>query len=357
MRILIITIHNIHNFGSVFQAYALNKYLSECGYDTKIIDYSPKYFRRKKLKTLIGQLINLKDYMRRKHKYSKFIKNNMNLSDERYLSFQQLQKRPPKADLYIAGGDQLWNSYHDSGRDPAFKLLFSNGIKISYGTSMGRDNFTNEELLNLKNDLTSFKFVSVRELSSVNLLKSVGMDNVTQVADPVMLLNTSEYDNFISKPPIDKYMFIYLVQSSELLDKTIDYISKRLGLKVVLYAGLSKKCKCDYFLKDLGPDEVLSYIKNADFVLSASFHATLFSILYHKQFATLLPDKNTNDRIEDLLSWTNLKQRIIRDENYLNNQIIEDIDYYNTYDKIEKMIDVSKKYINNSITNACIGIQ
>lgn len=351
MKISIITIHNIHNFGSVFQAYALCKYLNNKGHQTEIVDYNPVYFRKKKIKTILGQLLNIKQYKTRKSKFESFVKKNIKLSSREYLTLEDLTKNPPVADIYISGGDQLWNSYHDCGRDPSYKLKFTDGYKISYATSMGRDNYTNEELLKLKDDLHEYQCISVRESSSVKLLNSVEVNNVTQVVDPVLLFNTNDYNQFLTKPKIDKYLFVYLVQPSELLEETVDFISRSLGLKVVLYGGMAKKCKCDYFLKDLGPDEVLSYLRYADFVISASFHATLFSIMYHKQFVTLLPDKHTNDRIEDLLKWSKMTDRLIKNNTDLEKNIFGEIDFVETDFEINKRINLSKDWLEKAINN------
>ncbi|MGI6334765.1 MAG: polysaccharide pyruvyl transferase family protein [Saccharofermentanales bacterium] len=115
MKISILTIHSIHNFGSVFQAYALCKYLNDQGYEAEIIDYNPIYFRRKSLKTIIGQWLFFKQYNTRKRKFETFINENIRLSSHKYFSLDDLKDNPPQADIYIAGGDQLWNSYHDSG--------------------------------------------------------------------------------------------------------------------------------------------------------------------------------------------------------------------------------------------------
>ncbi|MGI6686172.1 MAG: polysaccharide pyruvyl transferase family protein [Bacillota bacterium] len=351
MKISILTIHSIHNFGSVFQAYALCKYLNDQGYEAEIIDYNPIYFRRKSLKTIIGQWLFFKQYNTRKRKFETFINENIRLSSHKYFSLDDLKDNPPQADIYIAGGDQLWNSYHDSGRDSAFKLPFVNGYKISYGTSMGRDNYTNTELQKLKDELQGFNRISVRESSSVKLLNSVGINNVTQVVDPVLLLSKDEYEQFIKKPQIDNYLFVYLVQPTELLNKAVEYLAKELELKVVLYGGLSKKCKYDFFLKDLGPSEVLSYIKHADFVLSASFHATVFSIIYHKPFATLLPNKQTNDRIEDILNWSELSHRIIKSPGDLNDQLLTNIDFVSADQEVEKRISKSREWLETVINN------
>lgn len=349
MNIAILTIHNIHNFGSVFQAYALQKYLLNLGYNVQILDYNPIYFRQKKLKTRIGNLLYLKEYTSRKKKYKIFIKNNMKLSMKKFLSLKDLKTIKSEYDIFIAGGDQLWNSYHDSGRDEAFKLTFTDRFKISYATSMGRKNFSKEELEKLKEQINTFENISVRESSSVGLLQSVGLKKVVQVVDPVLLLDKQDYNKFINPIEIkDKYVFVYLVNKCDLLDKCVKYIAEKMNLKVVLFSGMEKKCKCDYFLKDLGPDEVLSYIANAEFVLSASFHATVFSVLFNKKFATLLPGENTNERIEDFLNWTNLSDRIVKAVTDFE-KIIEEINFNIAQEQIKIKKVFSEKFLQNNI--------
>jgi hypothetical protein len=321
MKIKIITIHCIHNFGSVFQAYALQQFLLGKGHEVEIIDYRPSYYKHDSnpLRTYGGKLLNLPYYLRRKSKFDTFIAANLRLTTKRLTTFKKLRFYDQSADLYIAGGDQLWNDYFFCGRDPAYKLKFvTSGLKISYGTSMGRDNYTPEAIDKLVVELRDFKFISLRERQSVNLLKSRGLSQVAHVADPVLLLDKEVYQKIAVKPPVEKYALLYLVNSSPLLDQAVKYISQSLGLKIAHVSGLKKKCRCDYFLKDLGPQEVLGWLLNADIVISASFHATLFAILFNKNFMTLLPHENTNARITELLDFVGLKQRVLCNEQCLN---------------------------------------
>ena len=145
MKCSIITIHHIHNFGSVFQAYGLYKFLDDNGIDAEIIDYRPAYYDqgKKKIRTLVGKCLNLRSYSVRKKKFELFFKNNNKLSDKSFKTLSELEDYYEKdSSLFIAGGDQLWNNYHPCGRDDAYKLTFSKeGKKLAYGTSMGRDNF------------------------------------------------------------------------------------------------------------------------------------------------------------------------------------------------------------------------
>lgn len=141
---------------------------------------------------------------------------------------------------------------------------------------------------------------------------------------------------------------MYLAAKSSLLSKTVEYIANSRGLKVVHICGFQKKCKCDYFLKDIGLQELLNLIYYSDFVVSASFHATLFSILLHKEFCTLLPEAGTNARIEDLLGFFGISQRIIHSENELV-QLDAKLDF-NSADKIRKsLVDKSKEQLIKAI--------
>ena len=348
LRIRIITIHDIPNFGSVFQSYALCRYLISQGYgDTEIIDYSPKYYNKNNIRSLLGKLLNYRAYISRTKKFRRFIEKYLPLTEKHFTKISQLEQFDFSADVYIAGGDQLWNVYHDSGRDDAYKLTWVKaGKKISYATSMGQTGFTQSELEQLAEKISDFSAISVREKSSIQMLSKVGIRSV-QCVDPVFLLDPSEYKKFIKPINQPRYLLVYLVTPSELLESCISYLSKKHGLKVILCSGFSKKCTCDQFLKDLGPDEILSYIYHADIVLSSSFHATAFSLIFKKQFFAILPDEHTNERIVDLLRMVEMPNRIIMDEvgpgNILRMFDISSLDNYC------KLIEFSKKYLKGNL--------
>ena len=344
MKIKIITIHNIPNFGSVFQSFALGKYLKQLDFDVEVIDYNPTYFKLKTLRSKIGMLLNLKHYIIRKKKFRRFVIKNIPLTKKVFWSLEDLKCYNFDADVIMAGGDQLWNVYHSCGNDDAYKLTWTDKKKISYATSMGQKGFSESQLCDLANKIRDFAAISVRESSSVELLK---MHNIHAVhcVDPVFLLNPSEYNQFI-KPPklLDKYLLVYLVTPSPLLERCIKFFKQRFNLKIVLCSGFSKKCYCDVFYKDLGPDEILSYIYNAEIVLSASFHATAFSTMFKKQFFTILPNEHTNERIVDYLNDRGLNNRIITEEICLEEKLCETLDYSVIKDYQPNIIE-SQKYL------------
>ena len=331
MKCFIITIHHIHNFGSIFQAYALARFLQLNGYNPEIIDYRPGYYKlgKNKLKTIIGKILNLLSYHRRKKKFEAFISNHDNLSEKQFHDISELEKSfRHNNDIFIAGGDQLWNDYHHCGKDDSYKLTFTDSPrKIAYGTSMGRDNFSDEALKKLSVLVNGFNKIMLREQSTVAMLRKFTRIPVDHVIDPVGLLEVKEFSSLAVKPSSkEPYAVMYLADSGELLNSAIEFLSQKMGLKIVHICGFKKKCFCDYFIKDAGPEEILGYIIHADFILSASFHATMFSLMFQKPFATLLPGKQTNARINDLLKYVGLENRIIHSKEDLF-QLETHIDY------------------------------
>ena len=355
MDIYIITIHCIPNFGSVLQSYALAAFLNNQGYRVKIIDYRPSYYSkgRNVVRKYTSIVFNLFPYLKRKKKYSNFIKEHIPLTPDVLHSLEDLHHLPFKDAVFVAGGDQLWNSFHPCGRDDAYKLTFVKGQpKMAIGTSMGRNSFSQEELSALASKISDFSFIGLREQSTVELLQPFTSIPVCHVVDPVLLLNKGDYMKICGEKPIIKepYLLMYLTAKSEKLEKTVEYVSKKKNLKIVHVSGFSKKCACDYFMKSIGPDELLNLVVHSSFVLSSSFHATLFSLLFEKQFCTFLPESGTNTRIEDLLSFYGLSNRIIHDASEVN-RTDPDIDYSLVTKQLEQFSEQSRKLIIDAIAS------
>lgn len=355
MKIRIITIHCIPNFGSVFQSYALAAFLNNQGYDTQIIDYRPSYYSkgRNVVRKYVAVVLNLIPYLKQKKKYDFFIERNIPVTSSTFHSYDELKNLPTNDVVYVSGGDQLWNSYHPSGRDDAYKLTFIKGVKkLALGTSMGRTSFTKEELTLLSDKVSDFSFIGLREQSTVELLRPYSNVPIAHVCDPVLLLKKEDYlKKCGDKPIIDEpYMLLYMTAKSEKLGPTVEYISKKYNLKVVQVNGYRKKCASEYVFKSPGPDELLNLLVHSKFVLSASFHATLFSIIFEKQFCSFLPEAGTNARIEDLLSYFGLSNRIIHDLTEIK-RVDNVIDYSYITEKVDGFREKSRKKIIDVISS------
>lgn len=352
MRLYIITIHCIHNFGSVFQSYGLVKYLCNLGYDAQIIDYRPPYYSkgRNVLRKYASIVLNIYSYNRQHKRYQSFINEQLPKTTKVYTSLSELKELADENAIFISGGDQLWNSFHPCGKDDAYKLVFTEGKKIAYGTSMGRNSFSKEELEELSKKVSAYYSIGLREQSTVDMLQPFTKVPVYHAADPVLLLDKKDYMPFIREVPLIKepYLLMYLADSSSLLSKTVSHIAEKNGLKVVHVCGFSKKCECDYFLKSTSPQDLLNLIYYSNYVVSASFHATLFSILFEKQFCTLLPEAGTNTRIEDLLAFFGLSNQIIHCEEEIANTDVK-IDFSKTNSIRESLVSGSKEQLKDAI--------
>lgn len=347
-----ITIHNIPNYGSVFQAMALNQYLLRLGHDCRVMDYNPPYFTKGSLRARLGRLLNYKSHAKRTKKYRQFVEANMKLTDRSFSSLEQLKAHNWDAvDLFMAGGDQLWNEFYDCGQDDAYKLTFTDKPKVAFGTSLGKRTFSRQGMEKLISAVSGFRQIGIREKSGTQLLTDAGLSQSVHVCDPVFLLDKEDYQRFIHPVPIkERYMFVYLVQQSPLLDYAVKHISEKLGLKVVLYVGTVPKCHYDYLCRDLGPDETLSYVANADFILSASFHASAFSVIFRKPFITLLPGENTNARIEDFLSLLETEERVVCSREQLEAALDTPINWDKINTVMDSHIRKSKQFLSDALT-------
>lgn len=344
--IYIITIHHIQNFGSELQAYALQHFLETNGYPNTIIDYRPNYYNvgRSKFKFFIKSILYSRSNKRIEKKCNTFIKTHMKLTSKTYFSNSELSAiQSCDDDIFIAGGDQLWNTYHPCGKDGSYKLNFvKKGRKISYGTSIGRNNLTQSEIENLVSDISEFESIGLREFSTVEMLKEYKINDLHNDIDPVFLLGKSDYFSIAKTPSIDEpYVLFYQIKKSELIDE-LARRARLLNVKIVQIGGRHKECDCDIRLLELSADEMLGLVINAQCILSNSFHATAFSVMMNKPFYTLLHNTNTNTRMEDFLGQLGLEKQIVRKIQDID-AILPVIDYTDANAILQDRIRISKE--------------
>lgn len=347
MKILIITIHRPANCGSALQAFALNYYLNSQNFDAALIDYVPEYLETEgnKLRNFLRKTLFYIPYHQRKRNFKEFIETNCKLTQISYKSYKELEENPPKADVYITGSDQLWNPCFNCGRDDAYYLSFvKSGNKMSYATSLGNSRMSDQELGFVASRLHEYTDISVREECSVGQLKEHGIEGVQWVCDPTLLLGRAVYDSLAkSYTHLGKYTAVYLVEHSQLLNQLLEYLHAEKGLQTVGVGGYLRKYKCDVRLSDAGPREFLGLIRDAEFVLATSFHATVFSLIFHKNFA-IIPPKINAARIEQLLGYLGLEQHIITDISQLS-KAVEPIDYEEVDKKLNSFCENSKTWL------------
>ncbi|MCQ5202276.1 polysaccharide pyruvyl transferase family protein [Mordavella massiliensis] len=351
MNLKIITMHAMHNPGSIFQAYAIQQYLSR-GNNTELIDYRPSYFytESNRIKFLIKKLLYFRVYSSRSRKFDGFIKDNFILT-QKVTAYDELKNQHFKADAFVVGSDQLWNSDFECGKDDAYVLAFTDKPKISYATSVGKQSMNAFEIERLSNTLKDFVAVSVREERTACQLEKLINKKVKWVCDPVFLLEKDDYIKFVRKTDImsEPYVMVYLSEASDMLTEIVGRFKEK-GYRIILFGGFTKRCDCDYHIKDAGPIEFLSYIYNAEYVISSSFHATAFCHIFHKKFATLLP-KSNSERIMSLLRLSGLEDRAVRDS-FNSDDMVKEVDWKSVDSRIRNHITESKIFLDMSVEEA-----
>ncbi|MCM1535263.1 MAG: polysaccharide pyruvyl transferase family protein [Clostridium sp.] len=322
----IITFHCSYNYGSALQAYALQTYVESLGYRVKIIDFrlsvdfeNYKLFRtkfyKKHLHSLAADILFFIPHLKRKNAFERFSRNKLHLTAQRYNDCKKMRELNREIDIFICGSDQIWNLDCTHGIEEAFFLKFADNdkIKIAYAPSLTHTVFQseNEDKPTMKKLIDRLDALSVREESALPYLQSLTDREITVTLDPVLLLNVDIYRMLRRRVSHKKkYIFVYMLDNSPELIEYCRELKKKTGYELRF---VSYKVNCGIRegknMFGISPERFLGYIDSAEYVITNSFHATVFSILFHKKFCVFKTAKSFS-RIEDLLNNLGLQASI-----------------------------------------------
>ena len=363
MNIKIITCHDVYNFGASLQAYALMKYIESLGHEVRVIDYKPNYLTfnlwaigKKWNKNIIFKILYFMYVIpkrigmkKRRIHFDEFTSQYLKLTKTSYKTFSELRENPPKADVYFAGSDQIWNPLLPNGSDPSFFLDFvpSEKIRSSYAASFAVQEIPEEHKSFVYEMLSKLDFISIRETSGLELVKSMGFNKAEVVIDPVYLLSKDSWSQLVLVPKIqEKYIFVYDQENNKLIKDAAVYLSKKYGFKIVAIEALYPMGYAHKKIKDAGPKEFLGLIQNCEICLTNSFHCISFSLIFNKNFYLFKRTHlSVNSRMLDLLNFLDLNNRIVDSVN--NDWESGIISYLEVNNKIEALKKSSYNYINN----------
>lgn len=348
-KVLLLTLHSQNNnFGSVLQAHSLYSRIEELGIDVTVLDYRPYYSngantKKMLIKKSLTNLLFLPFFVIRTKRFNKIIKSKKLTKTVKHYS--ELAELSNRYNIFLIGSDQVWNPHYLCGNDDAYFLKFTDSPnKVSYAASIGTKEITSAELSIIANKLANFKYISLREKVSCMQLEEQGLKNVKYVLDPVFLHNEEYYLKLISKPICySGYILAYVIHKDDFIAQVIDRLSKLMNKPVYQVGGFAKKCSSSKFFRTAGPAEFLSLVKNADFVITSSFHGTAFAHIFHKQFAVVMPKENTL-RLENILETAGTKSRVI-DSFHDIERILTPIDYESVDKKIQTIRQESIDYL------------
>ena len=349
MKIGILTFCNANNLGAALQAFSLQKALEEIGQDAELIDYRCRAIENMhKMRPVFREKIGLKSrvynfmynavFFPRRVRYKKFQKG---AKRSRKYTRENIREANGLYDMFITGSDQVFN-LKLTGDDSTYYLDFADkGIKASYAASLGT--YLPDQREKYQQYLKSFDYLSVRENSTAEIFeKELGIE-AEVMPDPVFLHTAEEWMKLvgISKAAKQKYVLVYSLIENEELYAIANKAAKEKNLKVfAITKALRPMGRADQYLRNTGPKEFIELIANADYIVTNSFHGTAFSIIFEKQFTTLMPPA-APERIRDLLQATDLSERIY------NGDFIPpaEINYSPKRGSIQSMKLLGKKYL------------
>lgn len=338
MKVGILTFHDAHNYGAVLQAYALKKYIQQLGHDVRVINYHHE--------TIPDGFLYLKeDNYNRWEKFDKFIKELINYDTKTYINEEELEKLD--IDVWICGSDQIWNTEITRGFNKGFFLDFeTKGKKVSYAVSMGIPSLPAEHEESFKESINKLDRISVREESLKQYAEKFTDKEVIRTLDPTLLLEENDYNNLISENKYGDYILIYALGPDERLTKIANKIAQEKNAKIL---ELNDERKEEYFceqISDAGPDEFLTLIKNAKAIITNSFHGTIFSIIFQKEFYTITR-LNRNSRMENILGIIDMKDRLIDKLEDLEN--VKEQDFKKAYERLSYEKEKSKDFLKKAL--------
>ena len=345
--IAIITIHVGQNFGSNLQTIATSEIIKGLGYHPLIVNYIPRRVARKyywldafknPLK-LCWRVINAPLFYRNLHIYEKYQEKYCDLTEPIY-DEDDFARSCPKADIFMTGSDQVWNSNHNQGFNNRYFWdgLSKESRKIAYASSFGTDNLPDDEYEMVKRYLEGYRSISVRELSAKTIVESMGL-KAEHLLDPTFMLDKSEWVRFMSPRIVNEpYLLVYVpynIVDKGALYKTARTIASNQGLKVVTFSWNYRNDNyADRTIKFANPGDFLSLMYYADYVITNSFHGTAFSINLNKQFSVYMPS-GFGTRITSILSLCKLEDRLIKNQEDVEHNC-NMIDYSETNDILVK---------------------
>lgn len=361
MKTGILTYHRSHNYGALLQAVALRKVLEEMGHDSGFVDYWPAYHKKMynlfdwsvlkecslpgKVKvTLIYFAFSPLKYLRR-HRFLKFI--------DRHIS-PYCRPVEERCDIIVCGSDQIWRKQPGLGGkyNPVY---FGAGDTqadsyISYAASMGSTQIAGPDMGMIRDMLANMKAISVREKVLEELLTEGGVEDVSTVLDPTLLLTRTQWRESVGLSSFqrkNKYLLVYELKREKTFDREAVYdYARRHNLEVKILRGTVGLESLERNATSVAdPFDMVRMIAEADAVFTSSYHGLVFSIIFGRQVVASYA--NDSSRAGNLLESIGHPERLVPVGS--RNFDFEPIDYLKVDEKISRMRDESLLWLKNAL--------
>ncbi len=343
MKIGIITILKVNNYGAELQAYALQRVLNMLGYDAEIIDYlfykNPLHIKTVRsrpnfhfgIKKMLAEkvyplymksraFLHPKNEKTRAQRFALFHQTHTKLSKS-YRTIDELFSAKMDYDIYMVGSDQVWNPGIYSSLDPYFLKFAPEGkTRLAYASSFGVSEIPSYAYAYYHDSLNAFDAIGVREANAVDLVRDLCGKKAQWVLDPTLLLTKKDWNDIAVAPEAIKnfqngYILLYELTPCPYILRLAYHLNKTLSLPIVRVcksASIEDKDKTILNITDAGPAEFVGLFSNAQLVITNSFHGAAFSINLERNFYTVAPlRKQNNSRQQSLLRLFQLESRLL----------------------------------------------
>ena len=355
--VAVVTLHNSPNYGSCLQTYATQKVLASVGASPTIVDYyrADAIPANETDRALNGQVAKKMPIFkipgvkalaripvsrmvkRRAAPLNAFRHGKLNLTPRPYYSIDELEQDPPQADIYCTGSDQVWNSMWNKGFEKAFYLTFApEGAKrIAYAASIGKSKLDDWEIEPMREELSKYSHISVREAEAADLLDSIGVHGAVPVIDPTLMLTQDDWAELHSDDvPKEPFILIYQLNRNHEFDEYAKRLSEKLGLPLYRIAyGVNERRAGVHTIVCPTVEQFVSLFMSAEYVVTDSFHGTAFSMNLSKKFVSISPGR-VSGRIMNLLEMTGETGQYLQD--YRDLSVVDNpIDYQHVHQVFE----------------------
>lgn len=363
-KISLITIFDVANFGTYLQTLATAVTLQGLGASVEVVHYERPFKNTKLLRRnfFVRGLCYFYFWLRGfdgilfMPRCRKFVSEYTKITNT-YFSIEELRNNPPNADVYLTGSDQVWNTDHNQGVDEVYYLDYAptGKKKVAYAASIGQNQIPEQHKKRTYELLSQYDAISVREDKAVAILSGLGI-KAKQVLDPTLLLDREQWLKYANKRLVSEdYLLVYSVESTEYDNKVSEvakFLAKRNSLRIVSVSNYGEDKRipgCDQYFDYALPQNFLSLMAHASFVVASSFHGTAFAINFNRQFITITPGAFSS-RIASLLTLTGLESRRISGIEGLSEELLtQEVNYDLVNDKLYQSREYSINFIRENI--------
>ncbi len=361
-KIGILTFHCAHNYGAVLQVYATQKFLSDAGYDVEVIDYRPGYlvkpYRRfdisrfkgedmlSTLRHIVSEILLFPVRMARYSTFDSFISNRLKLSE-------RVGQGPlhDKYDIVLVGSDQVWNRKITGGLYDGMYFAEHDlaGRYVADAVSMESETISQDDAAYLKEHLGRFSAISVRESDLASLLEKECGIKVEHIMDPVVHVRPEVWHE-LARPYIHPrpYVLVYRLRDHKSINTFVRKVASRLGADIIEVTPFPDGRKLFSTRQCESVEGFLGLIAGASYVVTTSFHAMVFSVLFARPFNCFRFGAGQDTRQSSFLESVGLEDRMLP----LGADVPDDTgcDFSYTMERLEQLRKHSSDFILNSLS-------